>query len=86
VLKEEPFEVGRGNSCLFRSFPPPQHAGIPALPGTVTSLVEPTALVRHEANAAIAIRVCTFHDTLLGAMVEGDQGRLACSGMHSLSQ
>jgi hypothetical protein len=69
-LQEEPFEVGRGDSFLFRSFAPPGcQAGIPALPGTVAALVEPAALVRHEANAAIAVRVCTFHDTSLGAMV-----------------
>jgi len=65
VLKEEPFEVGRGNPFLFRSFPPPGRAGIPALSGAVAPLVEPAALVRHEANAAIAIRVCTFHGTSL---------------------
>ena len=85
-MKEEPFEVGRGNPFLFRALLPPHHAGVAALPGTVAPLVEPAALVRHEANAAIAVRVCTFHDTSLGAMVEGDQGLLACSGMHSLSQ
>jgi hypothetical protein len=64
-LKEEPFEVGRGNPFFFRSFPPPGHAGIPALFGAVAPLVEPAALVRHEANAAIAIRICAFHDNSL---------------------
>src|SRR5262249_12323019 len=63
LLQEEPFEIGFGNPFFFRLVLPSGHESFAALPGTVAAFVEPAALIRDEANTAIAIRICAFHDT-----------------------
>ena len=80
--QEQPRKTARTVSVLVRSVRRFGHHPIAALPGTIAPPAGPAAPVRDEANVAIAIRICAFHDTFLVERVT----MLACSAKHCGSQ